>query len=261
MKGLTLYNLMNLILILGFSVLSQGCTSTKGDPNDPQAAYVAAKESYDDGNYEIALTKLKEFTARFPYSNLTATAELQIADSHYRLEQFPEASAVYSEFMKLHPKHEEVPFAKFRMGLCQWNLAPESIDRDQEFTEKAVTEFKELVKDYPTSKYIGEAKANIEKGERRLAEALAFTGTFYCKQEIWHACAQRSMEIVDEWPKYKDLVKAASQRVADSFDHLADLKDKSLESDKNQFFKSMTSAEMRKKARFFQASSEKINND
>jgi len=258
MKGLTLYNLKSLILILGFSMLFEGCTDTKGDPNDPQAAYLAAKVPYDDGNYEIALTKFKEFTARFPYSNLTATAELQIADSHYRLEQFPEASAVYSEFMKLHPKHEEVHFAKFRMGLCQWNLAPESIDRDQEFTERAVTEFKELIKDYPSSPYIAEAKVNVGKGERRLAEALAFTGAFYCKQEIWHACAQRSMELVDEWPEYKDLVKAASLRVADSFDHLADLKDKALESDKNQFFKNMTSADMRKKARFFQASSEKI---
>jgi hypothetical protein len=69
------------------------------------------------------------------------------------------------------------------------------------------------------------------------------------------------MELVDEWPKYKDLVKAASRRVANSFDRLADLKDKSVESDKNQFFKSMTSEEMRKKARFFQASSEKINDN
>jgi outer membrane protein assembly factor BamD len=258
LKGLTLHNLKILILILGFSMLNQGCTDNKGDPNDPQAAYLAAREPYEEGNYEIALTKLKEFTARFPYSNLTAKAELEIADSHFRLEQFPEASAVYAEFMKLHPKHEEVHFAKFRMGLCQWNLAPESIDRDQEFTEKAVFEFKELMQNYPNSKFVAEAKANVEKGERRLAEALAFTGVFYCKQEIWHACAQRSMELVDEWPQYKDLVKEAARRVARSFERLADLKDKDADSDKNQFFKKMTAEEMRKKARFFEASAEKI---
>jgi outer membrane protein assembly factor BamD len=251
-------NLKSLIFILIVHMLTGGCTENKGDPNDPQAAYLSAKEAYDDENFEIAVSKLKEFRARFPYSNLATKAELEIADSHFRLEQYPEASAVYAEFIKLHPKHTEVDFAKFRIGLCNWNLAPENIDRDQEYTEKALVDFRELIKDFPQSKYTPEAKRNLEKGERRIAEALNFTGSFYCKQEIWHACAQSSMELIENWAKFKDLVKVASKRVAVSFENLADLKDKEPESDKNLFFKSMSSAEMRKKSALFAASSEQM---
>ncbi len=47
--------LVKYICLVAF--LIAGCTDDV-DPADPVAAYAAAKESYDDGYYEVALTKL-----------------------------------------------------------------------------------------------------------------------------------------------------------------------------------------------------------
>jgi len=253
-----LQDFKKLVLFLALFPLGHGCTNNKADPSDPQAAYLEASESYQDKNYQMALTKLREFTSRFPYSNLATKAELEIADCHFKLEQFAEAAAVYEEFMKLHPKHPEVDFAKYRIAVSNWNIAPESPERDQEFTEKAVSEFKELIKNYPESKYIPEAKNLIEKGEKRLADSLDFTGAFYCKQEIWHACAQRSMELVEKWSQFKPLVKKATERAAMSFSHMAEVKSADPNSDKNYFYKSMTAEELRKKAKVLADAASKL---
>jgi outer membrane protein assembly factor BamD len=206
----------------------------------------------------MALMKLREFKSRFPYSSFATKAELQIADCHFQLEQFAEASVVYAEFIKLHPKHSEVDFAQFRIGMSHWNLSPEGSDRDQEFTEKAVNEFKELIKNFPQSKYLPDSKTNLASGEKKLAESLDMIGAYYCKQEIWHACAQRSMDLVEAWPQFRHLVKKASHRAAQSFDRLADLKESNPQSDTNYFYKSMTASELRSKAKFFASAADKL---
>ena len=241
----------NIAKIIGLCCVLLGCSEKEFDPNDPAKSFGIAKEPYDDSNYEIAVTRLGEFKARFPYSKFATEAELLIANSHFELDHFAEAAVAYEQFVKLHPKHPKVDFAMFRVGESYWRDAPEEIDREQDFTLKAIKEWETLVDKMPASPYSKEAKDLVAKGKRRVAESVAFIFRFYCKQKIYHACAYRAIQLADEYPEYPDLRVDALEHAIKAFDKLADGKAKDPTSDKNLYFKTMSSDELRARAESF----------
>jgi outer membrane protein assembly factor BamD len=224
------------------------CTEERFDPNDPKKSYGIAKAPYDDENYEIALQKLGEFKTRFPYSQYATEAELLIANSHFFLKQFAEAAAAYETFVKLHPKHPEVDYAMFRVGESHWQESPEEIDREQDFTKLAVSSWQKLLETKPESKFSAEAKEKISLGQRRLAESDDFIARFYCKKDLYHACAARSMKLAEQFEQFSDLKNASLKRAAMALDELAKIKEADPSSDKNLYFKTLSAGEIRKKA-------------
>lgn len=238
------------IFILFLSLVSglTACIDKEFDPNDPKKSFGIAKEPYDDENWEIAVTKLGEYKARFPYSVYAVEADLLLANAQFSLEHFPEAAAAYEQFVKLHPKHPKVDFAMFRVGEAYWSDAPEQIDREQDYASKAVIEWEKLVKKFPQSPYTEKAKEFIAKGKRRIAESLEFIADFYYKKEIYHSCAYTFTKLTTAFPEFNDLRKKAFERAAECFDELAKEKDEDPSSDKNIYFKSMTSEQIRARA-------------
>jgi outer membrane protein assembly factor BamD len=242
---------MRLLVVAVIAALFAACAEKEFDPADPAGSFAIAREPFDDGNHEIALTKLGEFRARFPYSKFAAEAELLIADSHFELDQYPEAAAAYQQFAKLHPKHPKVDYALFRVGESYWQDSPEEIDREQEFTIKAIDEWRRLIEQQPQSPFVAKAKELSAIGERRLAESIDFIASFYCKLDIYHACAYRFIELADRFGQYPDLRKKALTKAADAMDRIAEAKEKDPESDKNLYHKRMSVAEIRERAANF----------
>lgn len=248
--------------ILFFVVLTStvwcACSEKEFDPNDPEKSFSYAREPYDDKNWEMAKTKLGEFKSRFPYSKFATNAELMIADCHYELSDYAEAASAYSQFAKLHPKHEKVEYALFRVGESYWAEAPEDLDRDQEDTQRAIDEWKKQLERIPNGAYTKQAKDLIEKGTRRIAESYNFVAKFYCKQEIYHACAYRSLVLTEKFPQYADLNENAYAMAGNAFEHLAAAKREDPESDKNIYFKTMSAEELAAKSRELKEKSKKI---
>lgn len=238
-------------LVVPLFILLISCAETELDPNDAKKSFGIAKAPYDDEHYEDAIRRLEEFKSRFPYSQFTPDAELLIADSQFRMGRYLEAAGTYETFVKLHPKHPKVDFAMYRVGESYWEDAPEAVSREQEYTEKAVAQWKDLVEKFPKSEFAGQAKEKVEAGTRRLAESMQFVARFYCKQEIWHACAFRNIRLLERFPQYKDLASEALENAAKALDKVADEKEKSPDSDKNLFHRSMTAQQIREKAANF----------
>ena len=235
-------------LLVLMPILAASCSEKEFDPNDPKKSFVIAKEPFDDGYYEEALRRLGEFKARFPYSQFAAEAELLIADTHFRLEHFGEAAASYDTFVKLHPKHPKTVYALYRIAESYWEDSPEEPSREQEYTEKAIAQWKEVIEKFPQSEFATKAKDMVTQGRRRLAASIQFVARFYCKQKIWHSCAYRYTELLDKYPEQKDMAEEALEKAAFSLDQVAEQKEKDPESDKNLYHRSMTAQQIREKA-------------
>jgi outer membrane protein assembly factor BamD len=216
------------------------CTEKELDPNDPKASFAIAKEPYNDENYEIAITKLGEFKSRFPYSQFATEAELLIANAQFQLARYPEAVVSYEQFAKLHPKHPQADFAMFHVGESYWKDAPEEINREQEFTAKAIEEWHQLLAAHPESTHAGEARKLILAGRKRLADHAVFISDFYCRKEIWHSCAYRYLRVDKDFPEFPEIRRNALNAAADALEHVAKEKEKDPESDKNLFFRDKT---------------------
>jgi outer membrane protein assembly factor BamD len=237
--------LMLLVIFLGAPL---ACVDKAVDPSDPAASFANARAPYDDEMYEVAITRLGEFKSRFPYSKNAPDAELMIANSHYKLGQYPEAAAAYEQFVKLHPRHAEADMAQYRIGESYWAEAPEEIDREQEYTIKAINEWEKLVVSYPASTYKNKADDFLKTGKRRVADHSEFIARFYCKREIYHACAYRYIELAEKFPQFKDLQKLAFAEAGRAFGELAKGKSKDEQSDTNIYYKSMSSAQLQQKS-------------
>ena len=139
----------------------------------------------------MAIQKLSAYKAKYPYSKFSISADLLIADCHFQLGNYEESAISYKHFIRLHPNHESVDMSLYRVGESYWKEAPDDVDREQEYTKRAIKEWTQLITKFPGSKYSELAKHKIKKGKKRIAENLAFVGSFYCKQKIYHACAYR----------------------------------------------------------------------
>lgn len=244
-----MYRLISVAVLLAFC----GCSQKEFDPADPAGSFAIAQEPYDDGDYEIAIQKLGEYKARFPYSKFAINAELLIANSHFELGHYEEAAAAYAQFVKLHPKHEKIDFAMYRVGESYWAEAPEGIDRDQEYTGKAIEEWEKLVARMPESSYAKKAEKQIVEGRRRIAESFEFVSQFYCKLDIYSACAFRYIQLAEQFPQFKDLRKTALLEAAQALDQVAKQKAADPESDKNIYFQRMTADQIRERAKQLRA--------
>jgi outer membrane protein assembly factor BamD len=234
-----------------FAMMVGSCSEKEFDPNDPKKSYGIAKEPYDDGHFDEAIKRLGEFKSRFPYSQFAAEAELLIADSQFQLEHFQEAAASYDTFVKLHPKHPKADFALYRVAESYWEDAPEAVSREQEYTEKAVAQWQEVIQKHPNTEYAAKSKDMLTKGRRRLAESIQFVARFYCRREVWHSCAFRYTQLLEKYPEQKDMTQEALDKAALALERVADAKEKDPESDKNLYHRTMTAQQIREKAANF----------
>ncbi len=132
----------------------------------------------------------------------------------------------------------------YRVGESYSSLSPDSIDREQEFTHKAIEEWEKLVERLPQSTYAKQARKSIKDSKLKIAQSYEFVSKFYCKQEIYHACAFRSINLARLYPEFKDMRKEALERAADALIEVAEQKKQDPASDKNIYFNTLSAQQI-----------------
>ncbi len=240
--------LKTLVYLSLFLIISFGCTHKQVNPDDPQSVFENARVPFEDGNLEMAREKLGKFKTRFPYSKYVAEAELLIADSYFKEQQYLEANIAYKQFLRLHPTHPKGSLVMFRIAESLWLEAPEEIDRDQRYTKRAIEEWQKLLEKYPDSKESKQAREKIQSGQKRLARAYEFAANFYYRKEIWHACAYRYLLLLEKFPNHIPNKKRLLQKTSYALEQLAKQK-KDKKDVRNLYFKDLTTEEILEKAK------------
>ena len=204
---------MHLYLLI-FSFTLGGCWAKSFDPANPDAVFTAARTSFTEQDYELAITRLGRFKSRFPYNKLAAEAELLIADALYALARYPEALLAYQRFVRLRPRHPRRAYAMFQVGQSHWVEAPSEVDREQNYTYQALAAWRDLLAAYPASAEAQQAQQLIAQGERRIAGSFIFIADFYCAQGIYHSCAWRHLELAKKWARFADLAASSRRKAA-----------------------------------------------
>jgi outer membrane protein assembly factor BamD len=120
-------------------------------------------------------------------------------EAFFDKEEFAEAIVEYQHFLELHRAHQLAVYAQFRMAESHLRMA-KSIDRDPEPIQKAITAFEKLRKDFPGSKYEGQALQRLEDCHDWLAKTHLFVGQFYYRRASYLAAAHRFDQIMKDYP-------------------------------------------------------------
>lgn len=174
------------------SLFVQGCSTPQvNKPAD--VLYKEGEQFYLDGKYEDAIAQWKKVKESYQSPELTAKAELGIADAYFLNKDYIEAAAGYEDFRKLHPKHPQADFALYRQGMSYFNQI-HSIDTDQTPVKNAQVTFESYLKQYPTGAQLAEAQEkNRECRDKQLQYEL-YVGRFYLKTDAYKAAIARFEE-------------------------------------------------------------------
>lgn len=120
-------------------------------------------------------------------------------EAFFDKEEYAEAIVEFQHFLELHRAHQLAVYAQFRMAESHLRMG-KSIDRDPEPIQKAIAAFEKLRKEFPGSKYEGQALQRLEDCHDWLAKTHLFVGQFYYRRSSYLAAAHRFDQIMKDYP-------------------------------------------------------------
>jgi len=181
-------------------------------PDDTaQELYENGRQFMQEKDYGQAIDSLVKLNDRFPFSPYAMPARLMLGDAYSLDQQYNEAVDVFEEFLSMHPRHDQVDYVLFQIGVNKYK-GHQSIDLPHTELGEAVESFKRLIDSYPASAYREPAQEYIGKCRRLMAEHELYVADFYYKSENYNAAWQRYKYIADNFTDLPDVVKLSEEK-------------------------------------------------
>ena len=200
-------------LLVG-SVVVSGCSSTPTvDPNSNAAVdqlYADAKDDLSSGSYDRAIKTLERVEGRAAGTLLAQQATLDMAYAQYRTGERAAALTTLERFIKLHPSSPALDYALYLRGIVNFNdnlgflgsLADQDLsERDQQASRDAYQAFRQLVTQFPQSRYAEDARARMDYIVNALAGYEVHVARYYLRRGAFLAAANRAQQVVQEYPQ------------------------------------------------------------
>ncbi len=195
-----------LLLVLAACATSKGAGAGK-EVKGPEEDFNKGVEEEKSKNWVEAQKLFESIKTKYPFSRYAPLAELHLADLKFEQDRLVEAADAYQQFVKLHPTHEQVDYAAYRVGLSRWKnspsdffLFPPSYEKDQVEAKAAVKAYDEFLKAYPSSKYAPDARREVAEARSKLADHEWYVASFYEKRGHWPGVAVRLESLVRDYP-------------------------------------------------------------
>lgn len=157
-----------------------------------------ARVQFEKERYKEAIeiyTKLRDW---YPFDKLAIEAEYNIAEAHFKMEEYDEAALAYQEFEKLHPRHESIDYIIHQQALCYYNRL-DTEDRDQSNALKAFSILTRLIRQYPDSAYVEDAEKEKKDCLKSLASHEMYVGRFYFKSKKYQSALNRFETVLEAY--------------------------------------------------------------
>jgi outer membrane protein assembly factor BamD len=177
---------------------------TKNTQQPDKVLFDQAMHDIERGRYEVARISLQTLMNTYESSEYLAKAKLAIADSWYReggANGLAQAEAEYKDFILFYPNMEEAAEAQNRVCEIHYKQMDKS-DRDWNQTLRAEDECRQLLVQFPNSKFAPQAAQHLRNIQESLAEHEFVVGNFYWRREMNPAAANRLNAVVDQYPLY-----------------------------------------------------------
>ncbi len=202
-------------LPLLFALLLSACATPKvTEGQDPVKLTSKAMDAFGRGRYSTAMEDFKDVQDQFPFSKYSLLAELKSADARFYMKEYPEALVLYQEFESKHPTNEAMPYVLFQIGMCHFKQIDTS-DRDSGAAHEAIGIFTRLVRTYPHSSYVDEAKFRVRQARELLADNELYVARFYLRTGALAAAVSRLELLLAQYPD-TDVAPKAEAMLADA---------------------------------------------
>jgi outer membrane protein assembly factor BamD len=202
-----------LIILLIFTVSGCSYFSDKEDISETWTAerlYAEAKGALDSGYYSKAVEYYEKLETRFPFGVYGQQALLDLAFAYYKSEEPDSAVATCMRFIKLYPQNPHVDYAYYLKGLTNFNrgkglterfLPIDASQRDPGAALQSFQDFSEMIKRFPESEYVDDARQRMTYLRNNLAQHEVHVANYYMRRGAFVAAANRARYVVENYPR------------------------------------------------------------
>lgn len=181
------------------------------DAQTPEGLYGQAVKQLERGYFERSFELFEKLKTRYPFSQFAVLAELRLGDTYFQKGEYAEAIDAYRTFQKLHPRHPELDYVVYRIGLSELKQSPKIAQRDQASTRRMLAVLQNYETLYPQSKYLKDVVDMRKEGRERLAMSIFGVGEHYYRRgrfevdkadrdKAFAAARERFEQVLDEYP-------------------------------------------------------------
>ena len=197
-------------LLASFALLA-GCGSTKKDEtpnNTAERLYRDARDDMEAGSYERAIKSLERVEGLAAGSLLAQQALLDLAYLNWRTGEKAQALTTVERFIKLNPSSPALDYAYYLRGTINFNdnlgllgswTGQDLSERDQRASRDAFQAFKQLVDQFPNSRYAPDSRLRMNYIVNSLASYEVHVARYYFRRGAYVAAANRAQQAVAEF--------------------------------------------------------------
>ena len=214
------------ILLSGFGLFKKKKYETpisKETLQPDKVLFDRAVHDIEHGNYEVARITLNTLINTYDTSEFLAKAKLAIADSWFReggAHGLAQAEAEYKDFILFYPNMEEAAESQYKVCDIHYKQM-EKADRDPAQAQRAEDECRQMMVQFPNSKFVPKAQQMLRETQEVLADKEFQTGDFYHHKGSFPAAASRMGFVTQQYPLYSGADEALLE-LADAYRHMGD---------------------------------------
>ena len=177
---------------------------TKDTKQPDKVLFDKAINDIEHGRYEVARITLNTLINTYDQSEFLAKAKLAIADSWFReggAHGLAQAEAEYKDFILFYPTMEESAESQEKICTIHYKQMEKS-DRDMTQALRAEDECRQLLVQFPNSKFVPEAQQLLRNIQEAIGDGEFKVGDFYHHKGSNPAAANRLNRLVDQYPLY-----------------------------------------------------------
>src|SRR5256714_494428 len=205
-------------VLLAAALLLAGCHHSKVqnpianiDSKQPdKVLFDRGMDAMKHAKYAVARTLLDTLINTYPDSEYIARAKLSLGDSWYAeggTAALQQAEAEYKDFITFFPNLPEAAEAQMKVANIHYRQM-EKPDRDFNQALRAEDEYKSMLKNYPDSKLVPDAKQRLREVQEVLAERQFRIAHFYLLRDNMVASQARLKSLIDSYPLYSNIDEA-----------------------------------------------------
>ncbi len=210
-------NMWRYLTLLGVAgLLLAGCAGRGEIDSDfgPEVLYERGENAMGAGNYPGAIAYFLELESRYPFSNATRQAQLDMIYAYYMSNQPESAIDAIEEFERENPTHPRIDYCLYMKGLVYFDQQANVLERwfnvdmarrPPQDTLESFSAFQELVRRFPDSRYVEDSRQRMVYLRNRLAQYENYVADYYLRRGAYVAAMQRAKYAVEHYPGSPEL--------------------------------------------------------
>ena len=207
------------LVLVGVLLATSGCRKDREFDDDRSASelYADAKQSLDNKSWDQAIRTYKQLQTRYPFGRYTEQSMLDLSYAYFKAHEAQNALSNLNRFIRTYPTHPNVDYAFYLKGLVNYEenlgflerMMPARVrDRDQSAAREAFIDFSELIRRYPDSRYVADARQRMVYLRNNLAAYEVGVANYYMRRKAYVAAANRARFALENYPQTPENAEA-----------------------------------------------------